>query len=282
MKSISNALQSHLNSETTTLATLVKVTRADGVVKGFTTWDRNLMVDGILYKADGAMTPSALQSTAGLATDNLDITGILNSSDITASDIENGLYDHARVDMYVCNWADLTQGTLQLRRGWIGTLSLSGDHYVAELRGLHDLLQRPIGSYYTPECRYDLGDNHCSKSLTGLTVTGAVSVATDQATFSDFTRSESDGYFNYGKLTWTSGANSGLSIEVKNYDGAGLVFNLWLPMPYAIGVGDTYSLYPGCDKRFATCRDKFANAVNFGGFPYLPGVGNILKYPNGR
>jgi uncharacterized phage protein (TIGR02218 family) len=51
-------------------------------------------------------------------------------------------------------------------------------------------------------------------------------------------------------------------------------------MPNAIMVGDTYSVYPGCDKRFATCRNVFANGANFGGFPYVPGVGNILKYPS--
>ena len=28
---------------------------------------------------------------------------------------------------------------------------------------------------------------------------------------------------------------------------------------------------PACDKRFATCKAKFANALNFRGFPHLPG-----------
>jgi uncharacterized phage protein (TIGR02218 family) len=282
MKSISVALQSHLDGELTTLAYLVKIMRTDGVIKGFTTLDKNLTVGSVTYKADGALTPSAVQSTSGLATDNMEITGILNSDDITDSDIENGLYDHARIDIYICNWMDLTQGTLQLRRGWIGNVVLSGGHYVAEMRGLHDLLQRPIGSYYTPECRYDLGDASCTVNLAGLTVTGTVSSVTDKATFADFTRSESDGIFNYGKLTWTSGANNGLSMEVKNWDGTGLVFTLWLPMPNMIQIGDTYSVYPGCDKRFATCTAKFNNGVNFGGFPYVPGVGNILKYPSGN
>lgn len=280
MKTISPALQTHLNGELTTLAYLVKITRTDGVVKAFTTFDQNLVISGTTYKADGALTPSAVQSTSGLSTDNLEITGILNSSDITDSDIENGLYDHARIDIYVCNWADLTQGTVQLRRGWIGNVSLSGGHYVAEVRGLHDLLQRPIGSYYTAECRYNLGDSSCTVNIAALTVTGLVSTVTDHANFADYTRTEVTGFFNYGKLTWTSGANNGLSMEVKNWDNPTLAFTLWLPMPNAIQVGDTYTVYPGCDKRFTTCKSKFSNAVNFGGFPYIPGVGNILKYPD--
>jgi uncharacterized phage protein (TIGR02218 family) len=158
--------------------------------------------------------------------------------------------------------------------------ALQSGQYVAELRGLHDLLQRPIGAYYTPECRYDLGDSNCAVNIAAQTVTGAVTAVTDTANFSDNTRSESDGLFNYGKLTWTGGANAGLSMEVKNWDGVGLTFTLWLPMPNAIEVGDTYAVYPGCDKRFATCQSKFSNAANFGGFPYVPGVGNILQYPS--
>ena len=107
-----------------------------------------------------------------MATDNLEVTGILDSDDIADADIEAGLYDHARIDVYACNWADLTQGTVQLRRGWLGEVTRAGAHYVAELRGLHDLLQRPVGAYYTPECRYDLGDANCTINLAPITVTG--------------------------------------------------------------------------------------------------------------
>jgi uncharacterized phage protein (TIGR02218 family) len=280
MKPISSALQAHLAGELTTLAYLVKITRVDGVVKGFTTHDQNIAIGGVTYKADGALTPSALQSSSSLATDNMEVTGILDSADIADADIEAGLYDHARIDVYACNWADVTQGTVQLRRGWIGQIARSGLHYAAELRGLHDRLQRPIGVYYTPECRFDLGDSNCAVNLAPLTVTGSVTSATDQANFADTSRTEATGVFNYGKLTWTSGANAGLAMEVKNWDLPSLTFTLWLPMPNAIQIGDAYSVYPGCDKRFSTCANKFSNAANFGGFPYVPGVGNILKYPN--
>ena len=88
MKPISSALEAHLAGELTTLAYLVKITRTDGVIKGFTTFDQNLVISGVTYKADGALTPSALQSSSGLATDNLEVTGILNSADIVDADIE--------------------------------------------------------------------------------------------------------------------------------------------------------------------------------------------------
>src|ERR1700730_8986748 len=128
MKPISSALQAHLAGELTTLAYLVKITRADGAVKGFTTHDQNLTIGGVTYKADGALTPSALQSSSSLATDNMEVTGMLSSADIADADIEAGLYDHARIDVYACNWADTSQGVVQLRRGWIGQIARSGLH----------------------------------------------------------------------------------------------------------------------------------------------------------
>lgn len=279
MKSISSTLAAHLASDCTTLAWLIKLTRRDGSVLGFTTFDKPLTTGGVTYHANSAMTASAMSSTANLATDNLEITGILSSAGLDDADIEAGLYDNARVDVYVCNWADLTQGVVQMRRGWLGQIVRAGGQYVAELRGLHDALQHVIGEYYTAECRYDLGDSRCTVNLSAITVTGVVASVTDNATFVDTTRSESDGTFNYGKLTFTNGLNKGLSMEVKNFTALSQTFSLWLPMPNTLQAGDTYTVYPGCDKRLTTCRDKFSNVVNFGGFPYIPGVGNILKYP---
>jgi uncharacterized phage protein (TIGR02218 family) len=280
MKPISAPLQSHLNGELTTLATLMKITRADGVVKAFTTHDRNITIGGVTYLADGACTPSAIENRAGLSVDNMEVTGILDSLDITDADLQSGLYDFARVDVFVCNWADVTMGTMQLRRGWLGQVTRASSHYIAELRGLHDLLQRTVGETYTPECRFDLGDRKCGIALAALTVSGNVTSVTDAATFGDTSQTAATGMYTYGKLTWLTGANAGRSMEVKAWDGAAQTFTLWLPMAQAISIGDTYQVTPGCDKRFATCKNSFSNGANFGGFPYVPGVGNILQYPN--
>ena len=35
----------------------------------------------------------------------------------------------------------------------------------------------------------------------------------------------------------------------------------------------------GCDKRFATCRDRFANTLNFRGFPYMVGNDALQASP---
>ncbi len=54
--------------------------------------------------------------------------------------------------------------------------------------------------------------------------------------------------------------------------------DLWEPMPAPIVTGDAFQVVAGCDKSLASCRDKFANVVNFRGFPDLPGNDYAVAY----
>lgn len=83
------------------------------------------------------------------------------------------------------------------------------------------------------------------------------------------------GYFDGGLITFTSGANAGLSMEVKNY--APGVIVLQLPMPYVVAPGDAYTMHAGCDKSLETCRDRFSNLVNMRAEPYLPGIDKLVQ-----
>jgi len=280
MKSISNALQDHLGQELTTLAELVRITRADGQVIALTTHDRDIVLDDVTYRADAAFHAGKIAQAATLKTGNYEISGMLDSAMISEADIKNGLYDHARIDVLVCNWADVSQGAVWIRRGWLGEVAISGGQYIANLRGFHDLLSRKIGETYTPECRHDLGDTRCGVDLASCTITGSVTGLIDARKFTDVARTQEQGAFNGAQLTWLTGANAGKSCEVCDWQAQTKVMTLWLPVPAPLAVGDTYKVASGCDKRFSTCRARFNNGVNYGGFPYLPGLGKILQYPD--
>ena len=86
--------------------------------------------------------------------------------------------------------------------------------------------------------------------------------------------SETSGYYSAGEVQWTSGANIGLSMEVKEYLNGQVT--LMLPMPFTVQAGDTFKAIAGCDKTITTCCNRFANAVNFRGEPYIPGMDAIL------
>lgn len=88
------------------------------------------------------------------------------------------------------------------------------------------------------------------------------------------------GYFDGGRVTWLTGANAGLSMEVKTWDGTDALV-LFLPEPYDIEDGDTFTIVPGCDKRIPTCV-AFGLILNFGGEATVPGVNGALVYPDGQ
>jgi uncharacterized phage protein (TIGR02218 family) len=89
-----------------------------------------------------------------------------------------------------------------------------------------------------------------------------------------------ENWFDAGKLTFAEGANAGLAMEVKRhrFDGEIVVIELWQAMPEPLSVGDSFVVTAGCDKRFETCRKRFNNAVNFRGFPHIPGNDFVIRY----
>lgn len=275
MKTLSANLKTHLESEVTTLATCWKLTRRDTTELGFTSHDSDLVIDALTYKAASGMTPSMVASTANLAVDNLEVEGLLSDDAITETDILAGLYDFAEIEIFQVNYADLTQGKMTLRRGWLGEVSLSRGHFVAEVRGLTQRLSTTLGELFSPSCRADMGDSRCKVNLASYTSSASVTEVVSQQRILASGLSEESGYFDYGLLTFTSGDNSGLSMEVKTYATGDVT--LVLPMPYTIEVGDGFSVSAGCDRTFETCVTRFNNALNFRGEPHLPGIDKMLQ-----
>lgn len=280
MKQISTDLAAHIAGDVTTLATCWKLTRRDSTVFGFTDHDSNIIFSGVTFLAATGFNPSAIQNSASLSVDNLDVEGMLSSGSITETDILAGLYDFAEIEIFQVNYTDLTQGSLRLRRGWLGEVAHYKQQFIAEVRGLTQRLSQTIGELYSASCRATLGDSRCKVDLSLSTVTGSVTSAASKLRFLDSSRTEPTGTFSFGTINFTSGANAGLGMEVKEYllipSTAGQL-SLALPMPYAIQPGDTYSLTLGCDKTLATCFTSFNNVANFRGEPLVPGLDRMLE-----
>jgi hypothetical protein len=79
-------------------------------------------------------------------------------------------------------------------------------------------------------------------------------------------------YNQGGRIEFTSGDNNGYTAEVKAGDTGSNQIVLYLATPIAIQSGDTFFIWPSCDKTPATCLNKWKNILNFRGFKYLPGV----------
>ena len=105
MKTFSPALAAHLASGATTLCTCWRVSRGDGIVLGFTDHDRAITFDGVDHEPESGLDASAAVSHAGLQVGGLDVTGAFASEKISEDDLEAGLFDNARVEAWLVNWA---------------------------------------------------------------------------------------------------------------------------------------------------------------------------------
>lgn len=276
MKSASPALAAHLAGEVTTLATCWRLERADGWVRGFTDHDRELVVDGLTYVASTGFLPSAIKTASDLSVDNLDVDGFLDDAALRAEDLIAGLFDGARIEVFIVNWADLGQGRLLLRKGFLGEIKRADQRFSAEIRGLSNRLQQTAGKLYSRLCRVDLGSSECGVALGPRTDTYAVTQVIAADTVRIVT-ARATGFFTFGKATFTTGANAGAVNEVLLHDGQ--TIRLFVPMPRPIVVGDQIVLVAGCDKTPETCNAKFANILNFRGEPHIPGNDKVFSYP---
>ena len=284
MKTLPAGMQEHLDSGATSLCWCWRIIRSDGTILGFTDHDNGLAFDGTVYEAATGFTASDVESSVGLGVDNLDVESVLRSGTLNEDDLAAGLYDGAEVEIYRVNWQDTTQRVL-MRSGHLGEVTRGSHSFRAEIRGLAHELQQPKGRIYQFGCDADLGDSRCTVNLDSASFKGTGSVVTTDGsrllTASGLDAFASD-WFSRGLLTWSSGENMGRKMEVKLHtvvEGV-VTVELWQRMSQPIFVADTFSVTAGCDKQFATCRDKFVNGTSFRGFPHMPGNDFAVSYPN--
>jgi len=161
-KTISAAMQTHLQEEVTSLATCWSITRTDGVEFFFTDHDDDIVFEGNRYEASSGYQRTAIENDSTMSVDNLNVQGIFDSSTITEQDVRAGLFDFAEVRVFLVNWQDLTNGDVKLRRGRFGEVALTDSGiFKVELRGMMQSLSQRIVRLYQPECRVDLGDTKC-------------------------------------------------------------------------------------------------------------------------
>lgn len=253
--------------------TLMKITCTDGDVYGYTDWDTPLSVDGVTYQPAPGLVSPTLTSTVSDEVSNQEVVSAW--VDAPEQDLLSGKFDNADVEMAYCAPSFTTLGRYVFDRGNIGVVQWTADGFKADIQSHMRALARNLNFVFTASCRHRLFSQFASNTIGACTLnsgsytfTGtvaAVSVSKLKFTTSGF--GQPAGMCTNGVLTWTTGNNAGLKHEVKNQ----LVgeIELFLPTFASIQPGDTFSVTAGCDKTFNTCKTKFNNAINFGGFPHI-------------
>ena len=280
---LDSSLQSAIASETQSLTWCWRLTRTDGQILRFTAFDQDLQIDGTYLAATG-FTPSAVDSEKNFSSRNQTLGGILDSTAITETDLDAGLYDYALIEAFIVNYLNLPSTLtenppkhLLLFKGLIGKITKSDLDYSVEVRGIEDLLNSSIGILTTKTCRYRFGDSHCTVDLTPYTHLGSVTAVSNNRRIFTVNVSQESGYFDYGTCHFSSGNNINVTQDIAFYTNIAQI-HLFEPTPKAIQVGDNVTLIAGCSKTLLNCM-RYNNVINFGGEPHVPTADKFLNTP---
>ena len=281
MRQISEAFAARLAADVTSLCACWRLERRDGAIFGATDHDRELDIDGVLYRPTHGLRGARLESSASLAPGRAAAGGALDAAFVTEADLAAGLWDGARVDV----WRVDSQAPEHRAQVWSGRLSevrREGAAFTAEMVSLKADLERTVGRVYQRSCDAEAGDGRCRVDLLddAFRGEGVVVEADGVRVRASGLGAFAGGWFASGFLTWASGANAGMRVRVSSH-GAGEVHEIRLvaPLRFAVEAGDTFVVTAGCDKSFATCGAKFGNRDNFRGHPHMPGNDFVLAGP---
>ena len=141
--------------------------------------------------------------------------------------------------------------------------------------GFEHFLKQTVPRWrYQLTCNHTLFDNQCSLAKIDYRVEAIVTLDDTQTVLTSaiFEDSEfGDGYFTGGEVA--------LGVESRTIVAhTGSTITIMYKMKHLIG-GDVVDVYPGCDRRLETCRDKFDNIINSLAFLFIPTENPALRVP---
>ena len=227
----------------------------------------SILVDGLKYKA-----------SVGLEVDQQQITVAALAANTVAGGapflqaLRDGAFDGCEIERARVFFSDRIGGSaigsVLLFKGRLGVIEQIG-RTSAKLTVNSDLVLLDIDmprNVYQPTCLHTLYDSGCTLVKNAYGANGSVGAG---STASVINWSGATSSYQQGSITFTSGVNAGVTANVNSV-AAGASLTLGYPLQNVPAVGDSFTVYQGCDHTPVTCRNKFNNLVSFRGFPYVP------------
>lgn len=282
----------------------IKVTPRVGTAVGFTSNTRNMTLPGhvgITFKATPAITPTVVESALDEAT-NLELTGLYNSDSFDQTELMAGKWNFAEVEVFSVSWDNVNLGEFLHFKGNTGEIKDYQTYFTAEARGKLSRLSNDVNIVTSRFCRVkEFRDSQCGHVASTVTVSGtAYNVTQSSVTGTPF--SVGDQHFgaifdtstwagndptspnlaafmlrySNGKITATSGDNTGVSREIAvmtEATGGHPYVNITTkrPFPFAIDASTTFDLVMGCNRTIEDCI-IYGNIVNRRAEDYIPGI----------
>lgn len=280
MKQVSDELREYLHSRSEFfMCDLYEITLKSGLIFRYASYDRDIILpDGRFFSCKGPeFKRTRIKLSSSISVDKMTVTVYTDSNDVISNTpmmqiAHTGGFDEAQLTLLRCFMSEpgVVVGAIEMFGGYIDVESGGGlEMEWAVKSGVQKLnVEYPLRKYY-PECAYSLYDAGCGLNLANYITTGTITNVTSAQDFNT-TVSKADGYYEQGGIEFTSGALAGVSAPIKaSYQTNGRVI-LLITLDASPAVGDSFKIYPGCDKTPETCKNKFNNFSRNRATPYIP------------
>jgi uncharacterized phage protein (TIGR02218 family) len=157
----------------------------------------------------------------------------------------------------------VTPTVLTYWKGRIAATRAEGQQVVLECESVFTSMRRTgARARYQVQCRHALYGTACGVNRAAFQMVGIVSAVNGTTLTVTNADAQPDGYFVGGMIEF-----GGVFRFIVGHTGTTL--RLWRELP-DIEETDQVGLYPGCNRTLEQCHDRFNNAINHGGFPWLP------------
>lgn len=269
------AYQDALSGESISVAELFKFTLKDATEVFFTSFEEDITFDSDLYAA-GVIWRTRSIKDIDMSVGEITVTVPADDSYFDTDDVLNlRILDYATLEIYQVDRDNLANYRLNFK-GVMSTVNINDEVLEMVIRNNLNLLKNLMPRRkYSEGCPHAFGDTECTLIIDSLKVSSTTEAGSDTITIVDTALTEDDNYWRGGYVEMTSGSDSGLKREVKAFTAATDTVDLLRPFPNTT-LGETYDIFPHCEKNFDRCDVDFANSIHFGGFQNIPRPEEVL------
>lgn len=288
-------------------ARLVLITLANGLTIARTMFDRDITFTPSTVNGAANSTPfnylstppyvrvSGMRSTLGVQVDTCSLELFVQQNQQLMIGTRpllqafgEGVFDNAQVQIErvympppfpLSAVFDVSAGSIPQFLGNIGDVDeIDAVHVKFTVNDLRKKLNQPFPAHiFQPDCNWTMYDEGCGLNKATYGVNGTVAAGSGPLLLNTSCTAQADNYFNQGNLIFTSGANEGVTVSIRQSFSASGEMLLFLPLPNPPVAGDAFTAYPSCGYKVAGCQavplpggGTTDNSGNYFGTPFVP------------
>lgn len=254
-----------------------------------TDFDNDVIIGANRFSPINTFQSYAISTSNSFEADNTDLDGVLTEGWIEELELVAGRFEDANITVSLSDWYAQTVFKI-LFTGYIGKQSIyytKNGAKTFKLEGVSVVRDLNVknSNITSSRCRHrflEQGYGKCDRPFvidTSPDVVGSVQVRSNIVSVTSNVIINAGigvnwaGYIN-GTILFETGNLQGTSVLIKSASGTEL--NLSFGMRVLPEVGDQILVTRNCDKSTTAC-EQYNNMKNFGGFPRLPGIDQLIR-----